>query len=147
MSAIRNIERGTLAAWQENRQHHGDVRQMRSTCEGIVEDGNVSGLKVDGRNRSLHRHRHGAEVYRHVVSHGDDAALAVEHCAGIIATLLDIWRKRGPAQCGAHFLGNRMHCALEDRKFHRINFLRTHARSLSPIEMMRFPKLSTCATS
>ena len=70
-------------------------------------------------------------MHRHVIAHGDHSGLAVEDRAGIVAPLLDVRRKRGAAQRSAHLLGNRMHGALKDRQFDRIDGCRDSCALLS----------------
>ena len=105
----------------------------------------VAGHEIDGRNRRLHAHRHGAQMHGHVVAHGNHARLAIEDGAGVVAALLDIGRERGAAQGSAHLLGNGMHGALKDRQLNRIGCPRHHARSSPARVMTRFPNVSTRA--
>src|SRR5580658_5233075 len=59
-------------------------------------------------------------MYRHVVAHGDDFTRAVEDCAGVVATLLDVGGKRGAAQSRAHLLGDGVIEVFENFQFDRI---------------------------
>jgi len=43
-------------------------------------------------------------MHWHVVTHRDNFAIGIENGAGIVATLLDVGRKCGAAQGGAHLL-------------------------------------------
>src|SRR5215470_4768852 len=50
----------------------------------------------------------------HVISLGDDIAFGIKHCTRIIATLLDVWRKRSPPQGDTHlFSDRREECAVD----------------------------------
>ena len=57
---------------------------------------------------------------RHVIAHGDDVARAIEHGARIVATLLDVGRKRRTTQGRAHLFGNGVVKVLEDFQFYWI---------------------------
>ena len=74
-------------------------------------------IAVDDR---LDRHRHRAQMNRHVVAHRNHSLPAVKERAGIVAPLLDIRRDRSPSQRRAHLLRNRMDAALKDRQLNRV---------------------------
>src|SRR5580658_1758431 len=90
---------------------------MGSATERIIEHDHVSRRHLASRNRCPYRHWHRTQVHRYVVAHCDHFTFTIEHSAGIIATLLDIGRKRGTAQRGSHLLGNRVKKVLEDFEF------------------------------
>ena len=145
VGAIRNIEGSLVLPGQKDRQHHGDIRQMRSTGKGIIEDGDVPGRKCNRRDCCLHRHRHGAEMHRHVIAHGDHPRLGIEDGARVVSPFLYVGREsRAPQGC-THLLGNGVHRALKDRQFDGIGSRKAHARSSSAMEMTRLPTPSTCA--
>lgn len=90
---------------------------MGSAAEGVIEHHNIAWLHGRSINCSLHGHRHGSQVHRHVIAHGDDLSRRVEYSAGVIAALLNVGGKRGPAESRAHFFGDRMVEVLEDLEF------------------------------
>jgi hypothetical protein len=53
----------------------------------------------------------------HMVAHRDHLARPVEHRTRVVATLLNVRRKRRSAQRRAHFLGNGVIQVLEDFQF------------------------------
>src|SRR5579884_436817 len=99
----------------------GEVRQMRAPGEGIVKDGNVSGVKLKafdgGRDRMLHR----SQMDGHVVAHGNGLPMPVKYCTRVVASFFNVWRKCGSAQRGTHLFGDRMEEILEYLEFGRIN--------------------------
>jgi hypothetical protein len=56
-------------------------------------------------------------VNGHVIAHGDNFALAVENCAGIIAPLFDVGRKCGPPQRRSHLFRYGVKDVFEDFEF------------------------------
>ncbi|MNV55173.1 hypothetical protein D3C71_1473980 [compost metagenome] len=63
-------------------------------------------------------------MHRHMRSIGNQRAVFVEHRAGKIEPLLDVYRGRRVLQCHAHLLGNRHEQVVEHFEQHRIG-LRT----------------------
>src|SRR5580698_7605805 len=59
-------------------------------------------------------------MHRHVVAHGNHLSRAIKYCAGIIAALFDVGRKRRPPQRSAHLFRNGVKEALEYFQFNRI---------------------------
>ena len=59
-------------------------------------------------------------MHGHVIAHGNDLSRGIEHRAGVVATFLDIGRKRSAAQRGSHFFSDGVIKVLEDGEFDRI---------------------------
>jgi len=120
-----------------HRRYQGDVRQMSSAAERVVEHDHIawsqravilvatiflaaiffamiSFATINGR---AHGHRHRSQMHRHVVAHGDHFATGVKDSAGVVAPFFDVGRERRPAQGCAHLLGNRVIEVLEDFQF------------------------------
>ena len=68
----------------------GYVRQVSAAAEGVVDHGDVAGRELEAVQGSAHGHGHGAQVDGHMIAHGDDSAVGIEHRARVIAPLLDI---------------------------------------------------------
>ncbi len=106
----------------EDRRADRDVGQMGAAVVGGVEREDIAGMDVafveadDGLDRAVHR----AEMDRHVRRVGDEAAVAVEHCAGEVEPLLDVDRIGGVLQGHAHLLGDRHEEVVEDLEHDRI---------------------------
>src|SRR5258705_10383436 len=80
---------------------------MRPARKRIVQRNNVAGFKLDLAQCSGDSHRHGAEMYRHVIALRNYLALRIEDCAGVIPALLYVRRKRSTAQSNPHLFSNR----------------------------------------
>ena len=59
-------------------------------------------------------------MHWHVIAHRNDFAVTVEDRTGVVATLLDIWRKRSAAQRGTHLFRNRVIEVFENLEFNRV---------------------------
>jgi hypothetical protein len=62
------------------------VGQMSAATEGVVEHDHVPRLEVTMLcpsffDRRGNRHRHGTQVHRHVIAHGNDPSCGIEHRA------------------------------------------------------------------
>jgi len=106
---------------EEERRHHGDVRQMGATFERVVGDHDVARLEIrEAGQHGAHGLAHGAEVHGDMGGVGDQAACAVEDRAGVVEALLDVGRDRGVTQHGAHLLRDGHEAVAEDLEAHRI---------------------------
>jgi hypothetical protein len=81
---------------------------------GIIEDDHVPWPEVAALDGGLDGERHRAQMHGHVIALGNHLPGRVEQSARIVAPFLDIGRKRGAFQRGAHFFRNRMKQAFED---------------------------------
>ena len=104
MRAVRDVERGLGLARQKDSGDGGDVRQMRSALEWVIQNSDVARLQREAAQRGLHGQRHGAQVDRHVIAHGDRFARVVVNGAGVIAALFDVGRKGRAPQNNSHLL-------------------------------------------
>jgi hypothetical protein len=120
MGARGDIENRIGQMIDKHRKHQRDIGKMRAPGVGIVQNHDIATLERERIHGRLDRHGHGAEMHRHVVAHGNDPALRIKDCAGVIAALDDIGRDRSAAQRGSHLFGNRMHGALKNRQSDRI---------------------------
>jgi len=143
MSAVGDIESRALHSLQKDWKNHGDVGQMRAARIRIVEDSDVTGREANGLDCSLDGHGHGTEMHGHVVAHRDHASPAVEDSAGVVAPLLDVWRKRSAPQGRAHFFRDGMDGALKDCQLDGVDCSLSHASGASAMVMTRLPKPST----
>src|ERR1700733_2315043 len=87
---------------------------------------------------------------RHVVAHGDHAALGIEDRARVVAALLDIRRNRCAPKSRTHLFRYRMDAALKDSQSYRVNrrfVLRHPCVSHECTSMIRFSSASTCNRS
>src|ERR1700688_1972306 len=106
MGAIGDVKEGALFVLQMNGHHHGYVREMRAASKGIVQYGDVSGLQRQGGASGRNGRRHGAQMHRHVVTHGEYLTTGIVNGTGIIPAFFYIWRKCGAPKDGAHFFGD-----------------------------------------
>ena len=121
---------------------------MGAAGVGVVEDGDVAFAEGEGFHDGLDGVGHGAEVNGHVVAHGDDALMAVEEGAGVVAALLDVGRDGGAAEGGAHLFGDGVDGALEDGEFDGTNGGGTYGGLVHACtSITRFRKASTRRTS
>jgi hypothetical protein len=104
---------------------------VRAAAEGIVEHDDVARFEFAILHSGGNRHRHGAEVHRHVITHGDDLAFGIEDSAGVVAALFDIGRERSTTQCGSHFFGDGVVEVLEDLEFNGITHEKTRVYAKS----------------
>ena len=118
--------------WSVDGHYHRQVGQVCSPGVRIVEQRDITRPKLECADGGSHRHGHRSEVDGHVIAHGEDLPSAVEHRAGIVATLLDIGRERRPAQSCAHFFRYRVKEILED---FQASWIDLHRRG----SKMRFP--------
>jgi hypothetical protein len=93
---------------------------MGSAREGVVQYGNVVWYESKVIESSTYGHGHRAKVHGHVIAHGDDLRIRIEHGTGVVATFLNVRRKGGAAQCGPHFFGDRVVDVRENLDFDRI---------------------------
>lgn len=100
---------------------------MRAAAKGIVKHGDIAACERKSIERSAHRHRHGAEMHRHVIAHRDNFTIGIEERTGIIATLLYVRRKRGASKRCAHFLRDGVENTLENFKFDDVDM---HAKEV-----------------
>ena len=137
VSTGSDIEVGSavLCSAHIHRHHQRDVGEVGAAAEGIVEHDYVAGFESALSSffrfdRGGYGHRHGTEVHRHVISHGDDLAFGIEDGAGVVAALFDIRRERSAAQCSSHFFGDGVVEVFEDFEFDGITHeeLRVYAR-------------------
>ncbi len=136
--AIGDVEQRPRRTRREDGHHHRQVGQVRAPGVGVVQQGDVSGAELECAQRGLDRHGHRAEMDGHVVAHGKDISRGVENGAGIVAALLDVGRKRGTAERGAHFFRDRVEEIFENFEAYGIHSHRRGSR-------MRFPFRSTRA--
>ena len=95
------------AAGYEYRGNHGDVRQVRAACIGVVQNDRVAGAPgIDGVQRGFEAARHSAEMHGNVCRLSHHPAAAVEHGARKVQPLLDIGRIGRTLQGNAHFLSD-----------------------------------------
>src|SRR5690348_3728908 len=87
---------------------------MSPTGKWVIENSHVPGLKRQAIDGSFNRHRHRAEMYRHVVPHGQELAAGIKERAGVIAALLDVGGKRTSPEGGTHFFRHRVGGALKN---------------------------------
>ncbi len=89
---------------------------MRAAGIRRVEQVGVAGAQsvAVAREHRLHGGAHGAQVHGQVRRVGHQAALAVEHGATEVQTLLDVHRAGGVLQGGAHLLGDGHEEVVED---------------------------------
>jgi len=104
---------------------------VRAAAEGIVEHDYVARLESAIFHSGSNRHRHRAEVHRHVIAHGDDLAFGIEDGAGVVTPLFDIGRERCAAQGGSHFFGDGVVEVLEDLEFDGIAHEKTRVYAKS----------------
>src|SRR5262245_16683841 len=71
------VKLGLSHMGQERAANGGDVRQVRTAPERIVENHNVAGFELEGTNCFSNGERHRTEMNRHVVAHGNGFAVAV----------------------------------------------------------------------
>ncbi len=109
----------------EDRLDHEDVGQVHAAVIGIVEDDDVAGMEVTGELRQHHRHRvgHGAEMQRHRLGLGDDAALRVAQGGRIIEHVANDRRAGGPHHRVRHLVDDRIERALDHREGDRIEIV------------------------
>ena len=106
MRAIGQEKRWTFRFRCKHGCDSGDVRQMGSAAEGIVQHRHVAGTEIQGRSRGAYRQGHRAKMHRHVIAHGDGLAFCVVDGAGIIAALFDVYGVGAAPQHHAHLLGD-----------------------------------------
>lgn len=104
----------------EYRSYERDIGQVGPAAERIVQHSHVARPQIEMIERRANRHRHRAEVDRHVVAHGNDLTVGIENSAGIIPPFLNVWRERGAAECGAHLFGDGVVQIGENLDFDRI---------------------------
>lgn len=75
-----------------------------------------------------------SEVNGNMIARRDNFAVAIEHCAGIIASLLDIGRKRGALQRCAHLFCNGVIDVFENLELDRVSFHRDFLNSISRLD-------------
>jgi hypothetical protein len=92
MRTIRHVKRRLAALIHEDGQHHGDIRQVRSTCIWIIQNGDIARSKCNRSDHRLDRHRHRSKVHRHVIAHRDHSAAALKNRAGVVSPLFDVRR-------------------------------------------------------
>ena len=114
VAARRHVEQNTrrasvLRASLEDGRHHGHVRQMRTAVVRCVQHVGVAGAHAAVRrcDDALDRLAHRPEVHRHVRRVGDQAAVRGEQGARKIQPLLDVDRRGGVGEAGAHLFGDR----------------------------------------
>ena len=64
MCTRSHIENRRLITVNEDREHHSDVRKMRSSRKWVVKNRDISRAKRQRVHRCLHRHRHSIAVGR-----------------------------------------------------------------------------------
>lgn len=69
----------------------GDIREVSTPVEGIVEAGHIAWGEVsEGLQGRGDTHGHGAKVDRHVIPQGYGSSLRVEEGARVVAPFFDI---------------------------------------------------------
>src|SRR3979411_3108721 len=119
MCSRRGIECRLVRVTDKYRQHQSYVRKMRPSCIGIIQNCDVAFFQVHAIYHCLNRHRHGAKVNRHVVTHRDNSLTAIEESAGIVASLFDVRRDGGAPQRCSHLFSYRVDATLKDRELNR----------------------------
>ena len=114
VGAGSGIECHAIDPVDEHGQDQRDVRQVCTAGVRVVQDGDVAFPKVELADRRIYGQRHGAEVDRHMIAHGDHPLVPVKERAGVVAPLLDIGRDGSAPQGRSHLLRNGMDTALED---------------------------------
>ena len=83
-----------------------DIRKMGASAEGVVHHGHIPrSERPQLRESGFDAHRHGSEMYGHVVPEGYRAPLGIEESTGIVPSFLDVRRKGRPPQGRPHLLG------------------------------------------
>src|SRR5208283_3321580 len=150
---VRTVPRSSpTSAAYIHRRDQSNVRQMRSTAEGIVQHDHIAGSHFSCGNRSSNRHWHGAQMYGHVIAHSNDLAGAVKHGAGIVSPLLDVGRKCSSPQRSAHLFGDRVVKVFEDFELdgiapHEAQFTRTEKMRPAEENRMECKSISRTASS
>src|SRR6267154_6811612 len=97
---------------------------MRAAAERIIEHDHVAGVESALLYSRSDRHRHGTEVHRHVIAHGNDLPSGIKHGARIVPALFDVGRKGSAAQSGPHLFSNRVVKIPEDFEFDWVTHVR-----------------------
>ncbi len=113
MCPVGDIER-RLFGITKDRSDQGDIRQVCSAFEGIVEHDHITSCHLDRFYCRRHGQRHRPQMNRYVRSLGDHASLAIEDSTGKIPAFLDIWRERRAVKRYPHFLGDSREAILEN---------------------------------
>ena len=95
-----------LPSFREYRGYHRHIRQVRAACVRIIEDYNIAGSELQCLECSADRHRHRAEMYRHMITLSNKDAVLVEDGAGIVSTLFYVRGESGATKAHAHFFRN-----------------------------------------
>src|SRR4030095_9278457 len=113
---------------------------MSPTLVGIVKNDHVPGLDVPRFERGLDRKRHRAQVHRHVIALRNHLALRVKQGAGIVAALLDVWRKCRSLQRGTHLFSDGVEQAVENFELYRIDGMHSCSRLLESSSATRYER-------
>ncbi len=103
VGAIGEEEARLGIAFEKDRGDGGDIRKMCAAAKGIVDDGDIAGLKIDGLADVADGFGHGTEVNGHVIAHGGGFPGGVVDGAGVVAAFLDVDRECCFAEDDAHF--------------------------------------------
>ncbi len=95
----------------KQRCDHGDVRQVSTAEEGIVNHHHVAVSPAQTTDDIAHGIGHTAEVNRNMRRLGTELAPGIEDRAGEIETVLDVGREGGAAQHRPHLLADRLDTA------------------------------------
>ena len=132
VGAVCHIEIGLPALAQKHAGNCGDVRQMRAATERIIDQNQITRLEVKGLQGELDGERHGTQMHRHVIAHGDGAPVFVIYSAGIIPPLLNVGAEGSAAQDCPHFLCDGNKKVAEDLQVHLLHGGGGHYRFSSP---------------
>ncbi len=92
MGARSNIKHGVRQFVDEHRQHQRDIGKMRTPGVWIIQDNHIAAPQRQSLHRRFDRHRHGAEVHRHMIAHGNHPSVRIKNRAGVIPALNDVGR-------------------------------------------------------
>ena len=121
MRAVDRPEGQPLAV--EHRHEGGEIGQMVAAVIGVVEEVDVAraDLAAEGVVHRFGRPGQGADVDRHVLGLGDQAALGVGQRGREVAARVDDLRVGGAQHRLAHLLGDRVQAVLDHRDRDRVD--------------------------
>ncbi len=90
MGARSNIKHRVRQVVDKHRKHQRDIGKMRSPSVRIIQNDHIAAPERQRFHCRFHRHRHGTEMHRHMVAHGNDPSLCIKNGAGVIAALNNV---------------------------------------------------------